>query len=410
MRPHKTLMILLRPFTERPVSGREKINLFIRDSISAETDLRIEQYHHILKKRPALGLPLLLWKITRNFFNQDSLPWQLLLFSDASEINRVVAIAKTYQPDTIFLEGIRSFLLIKALRQKFPNTYLVCDFDDLISRRMRAWSEHKDAIALGYMDRFIPSLIKKLLRGPIAKQLCLHEARTLQRAELDCANVAACIVLLSDTEFSIYRHRIKNQSATVSLIPPACVPANLVRTTGGTNQLRFIFIGSDALLQNRLTIEYLLKLWETCRPNTKLHIFGCMTRAYHDTCNVIFHGFIESLDEAYTPESIMLSPSFVEGGVKTKVLESLEHGNIAIGNKVTFEGIATPAAALIPDEALLKRYIAHPDDFYTQWVTETNSMLTRIRQTHSSKRIAELWRQCLIPGSELTTERTPTGV
>lgn len=403
-------MILLRPFTKTPSSGREKINLFIYDSVSNKTQLRIEQYHHTLKIKQILGLPLLLWKIIANCFKNEPLPWQILLFSDNSEIRRIVEIARVFQPNTILVEGIRSFLLIKTLRLKLPNTYLVCDFDDLISRRMRVWSEHEDAIALGYMDRFIPKLIKQLLRGSLAKLLCIHEAKTLQRAEQECANIANCIILISGIEFTTYRNQLKNQKVDVRLIPPACMPAAQARTPNETKPLRFIFIGSDALLQNRLTIEYLLKLWAACRPKTKLHIFGRMTRSYPDTSNVIFHGFIERLDEAYTPESIMLSPSFVEGGVKTKVLESLEHGNIVIGNKITFEGIATPAAALIPDEALLKRYIARPDDFYTQWATETNSMLTCIRQTHSSKRIAKLWRQCLIPGSELTTERTPTGV
>lgn len=410
MHSHKTLMILLRPFTEKPSSGREKINLFIRDSISAKTNLRIEQYHHILKKKPILGLPLLLWKIARNFFHQDPLPWQLLLFSETSEIRRMLVIAKTYQPNTIFLEGIRSLPLIKALRQALPNSYLVCDFDDLISRRMRVWSEHKDAIALGYIDRFVPRPIKQLLRGTVAKQLCRHEAKTLQRAEQECASIVDCVVLLSDTEFSIFQHELKGQHNAIRLIPPACTPAVQVHTPKENKPLRFIFIGSDALLQNRLTIEYLLKLWETCRPNTELHIFGRMTRSYHDTTNVTFRGFIESLDEAYTPESIMLSPSFAEGGVKTKVLESLENGNIVIGNKVTFEGIDIPAIELAPDEDLLKQLIAQPNWFYTQWVTKTNSMLTHIRQTHSSNLVAELWQQCLISESEFTAKRTPTGV
>lgn len=403
MNHHKTLMILLRSFAEKPSNGREKINLFIRDSLLSKTNLRIEEYHHILKTRPSLGFLLILWKIIKNCFSKSPLPWQVLLFHNTPEIRRLVGIATEFKPDTIFLEGIRSFPLLKAMRAALPSAYLVCDFDDLISRRMETWSKHEDAIAFGYMDPLIPKSIKGLFRGKIAKRLCLHEAKTLQQVELESAHLANCIVLLSAIELKAYRVQIKNKGETARLIPPACTPKNNVLTSNKKHRLRFIFIGSDALVQNRLTIEYLLQIWKTCKPNTELHIFGRMTRNYESTINVVFQGFVESLDQAYTPESILLSPSFIEGGVKTKVLEAFEHGCIVIGTSITFEGIATPSSVLTPNESLLRNYILNPEDFYDLLVAETNAILKTIQQTHSSELVAGLWRQCLLEESKLPT-------
>jgi glycosyltransferase involved in cell wall biosynthesis len=102
---------------------------------------------------------------------------------------------------------------------------------------------------------------------------------------------------------------------------------------------RFVFIGSDRQSQNRLTIEYLMKIWESARPAAPLVIAGPMVRTWPPVENVSFTGWLEDTSVLYTPGSIMITPSFIRGGIKTKVLQAFAHGCPAVGNDATFEGL-----------------------------------------------------------------------
>jgi glycosyltransferase involved in cell wall biosynthesis len=102
---------------------------------------------------------------------------------------------------------------------------------------------------------------------------------------------------------------------------------------------RCVFLGSDRQSQNRLTIEYLLKIWDSARPATPLVIAGPMVQAWPAVENVSFAGWLEDTSVLYTPGSIMITPSFIRGGIKTKVLQAFAHGCAAVGNDATFEGL-----------------------------------------------------------------------
>ena len=59
-----------------------------------------------------------------------------------------------------------------------------------------------------------------------------------------------------------------------------------------------------------------------------------------------FVGEVEDVADFYEQIDFLLVPSFVEGGVKTKVLEAAEYGIPSIGNATTFEGIKGAENAL----------------------------------------------------------------
>jgi hypothetical protein len=52
----------------------------------------------------------------------------------------------------------------------------------------------------------------------------------------------------------------------------------------------------------------------------------------------------------YAPGSVLVTPSFLRGGIKTKVLEAFAHGVPVVGNSVTFEGLDLPDYPLCLDE------------------------------------------------------------
>lgn len=394
----KVLMILTRPLSTQPQSGREKINLFIYQSLLAVANIEVAQYHHLLHSKRLGALIYAGFRFLWGQFTGKRLPLQALLFSDKTEINRLVQAAVSAQPANIFVESERSLLLLTALRKALPTTRIICDFDDLMSRRMEEWASHNNQISLGYIARFIPQSLHKLISGPLAGWLCHYEANTLRSLELACFNYADQIILLSAAEGAMLKDRLaKEQQSKLQVIPPAC--ALETPLLAPAQPIRFVFIGSDSLLQNRQTIDYLVKQWQQLKPQTPLVIYGRMTRSYPDIPNLRFAGFATTLDEVYTTNSVLLAPAFVKGGIKTKVLEALEHGITVVGNPTSWEGIYQPARFADSKTPLIS-VIQNPKIHLAPFFEESQAACAFLRANTTSDQIALLWqRWCLLPNS-----------
>lgn len=392
----RVLMVFTRPYTDNPTSGREKINTFAHTSISQIAEVRTEHFRHILAHRNLSAVGKAGLRFIQGLFTAPH-PLQALLFSDQREIERIERIVKSFKPNVVFVESERSYFFIRALRQRWPQLRIVCDVDDLMSRRMAEWSRHGHAISFGYMARYIPNALQNLLAGPLAGTLCRYEATTLERIEQELLALCDQVVLLSSKEVELLRSITPAAlQSKITPIPPACDPQPIKRPT---EPLRFVFIGSDALLQNRLTIEYLIGLWRQHALQTPLAIYGKMTCAYSDIpASVEFMGFAESLSSVYTEHSILLSPSFVQGGVKTKILEALEFGTLPIGNAISFEGIvSTNAYPLIDDEAHLIAFLLDPAAYLDTFLNTGQKISEEVSKTLKASTISHRWQACLLP-------------
>lgn len=390
----RVLMVLTRPYTNNPTSGREKINLFAHEAATQIATVQVEQFHHLLSTKSPWAIIKAAIRFLLGFLtNPYSL--QALLFSDSQEILRIGNIVNSFKPDVVFIESERSIFLIQALRQRWPDLRIICDIDDLMSRRMTEWGNHGNAISLGYIERHLPALAKNLLAGPLASWICRHEATTLQKVEQQLLAIADRVILLSSKEAALLKEITPVElHSKIALIPPSCEAKQI---NPPTQPIRFIFIGSDALLQNRLTIEYLIDLWQEHNLQAPLAIYGKMRRDYPNLPKSIkFAGFASSLNDVYTANSVMLAPSFVKGGVKTKVLEAMEHGTLVVGNDITFEGIVDPDIHLkIPNKhelfEILQNPNAHIGIVFDNGQAIANSVATRFAPVI----IAKMWQDCL---------------
>lgn len=395
MSSQKVLMLLTRPLNKSPQSGREKINLFIHQSLEDAATVKVVEFYHLFRLKHIPGFISAGIKFLTGFISGKRLPLQVMLFSDKREICRIVKIARHFNPDSIFVESERSFLLLKALRAELPATRIICDFDDLLSRRMQEWASHDNSVSLGYVARFIPTAVQTLISGPLAAWLCRYEAATLSQLEVACFDYADQVILLSSAEEAILKLQLADhQKAKLRVIPPAC---NIKKTLAPPSQpLRFVFIGSDALLQNRLTIDYLVKQWQTLKPITPLVIYGKMNRQYPAVANLSFAGFADTLDDVYTPNSVLLAPAFVKGGIKTKILESLEYGTMVVGNEISWEGIS-PTDASEPRELALQNLIQSPRDHFTPFFDESQAAVLHLQVTSTLNQTKQRWLDCLLP-------------
>lgn len=392
----RVLMVLSRPYTENPTTGREKINAFAHASISQIAEVHTEHFRHILATRNTWALAKAGLRFIQGL-STTPYPLQALLFSDQQEIQRIKSIVQSFKPDVAFIESERSSFLIRALRNRWPKLRIVCDFDDLMSRRMTEWASHGNAISFGYMARFIPAPLQKLLAGPLAGSICRYEAASLAALEQQLLELCDNVILLSSKEAELLKKATPSAlQSKITLIPPACEPKQIKRPV---QLIRFVFIGSDALLQNRLTIEYLIDLWRQYAIRSPLVIYGKMTKTYPSLpISVEFAGFADTLTDVYTDNSILLSPSFVKGGVKTKILEAMEHGTLPIGNAISFEGIADAAAyPLIGDQAQLIAFLQDPAAHLDAYLASGRLIAEQALKTLSPERISDKWRATLLP-------------
>lgn len=394
----RVLMVLSRPYTDKPTTGREKINAFAHASISQIAEIHTEHFRHILATRNAWALAKAGLRFIQGLLTKPY-PLQALLFSDQQEIQRIESIVQSFKPDVVFIESERSCFLIRALRNRWPKLRIMCDFDDLMSRRMAEWASHGNAISFGYMARFIPTPLQNLLAGPLAGSICRYEAASLAALEKHLLELCDNVVLLSSKEAELLKKTTPSAlQSKITLIPPACEPTPIKRPV---QPIRFVFIGSDALLQNRLTIEYLIDLWQQYSLQTPLVIYGKMTRTYPNLpASIEFPGFADSLADVYTDHSILLSPSFVKGGVKTKILEAMEHGTLVIGNGISFEGIIDSDDFLsIQNEAKIIELIRNPVCHMNTFITEGQRISEHVAENLNPARIRKLWQDCLLDQS-----------
>lgn len=277
-------------------------------------------------------------------------PLQCLLFSAPAAVESVLSRCPGDDRRTVYLDGIRCLPVARALAARGHR--LIIDLDDLMSRRCELLQASGEKPNAGYLNRTLPApLVWALSR--MGRLVLTYERRTLIRAERELVSLSQHTTLLSPFETTALRSQVGAALADrIICVPPeqAMIRANACSRP----PFRFIFVGGETLTQNRLTLERLAALWRTYHPNRPLHWYG--RRAQHGIDlpdGFISHGFVDDLaGTAYDDHSILLNPTGLAGGVKTKVLEALAHGCPVIGNPAAFEGLGWNDYPLIfEDEA-----------------------------------------------------------
>ena len=262
---------------------------------------------------------------------------QTVLFADSAKNDALADTLMRSDPDVIYLDGVRTYPLFLALKQRKPKRIIV-DFDDLMSRRMDEFGS-SGVVPLGYIEKSLPGWARTLANPQaLGRAVLSYERGMLASVERNMTTCSDGVVLVSSVDAALLSEGLSSAAREkVWVIPPCVDVVHPVPPPGAP--LRFVFIGSDRQSQNRLTIEYLHALWDKVRPSATLVIAGPMVRDWPPVPNMVFSGWIENTADLYAPGSIMITPSFIRGGIKTKVLQAFAHGCPAVGNDATFEGM-----------------------------------------------------------------------
>lgn len=393
-RTQSVLMVCSREVPDNPSTGREKTLNFIKSCLGESGVVELFVVESILARRSFSDAVAAGFSWCMGIVSGKYIPIQTLLFSSRASEKRLVEALGRMQPTTVYLDGVRVGRYAFAIRRKFPRVRIVCDFDDLMSRRFRVWKEKKLPISLGYMGKLLPKYVAKAIsRGCLARLLISYEAKALALEEARLSDTLDSIVLVNSMEASFLRERFPSKA--VLAIPPVIGYLREFREIDSIS--RFVFVGSDFLAQNRLTIDYLIDLWEKLKPSVDLHIVGRQTRKYRVSNRVIFDGFVDDLNSVYMGGTVVLAPAFVEGGVKTKILEAIGYGIVPVGNGLSFEGVRGNWNGLALTEKQLLGLLKEP----SFWISHLNqngaTFYIGVVDEHSRERLGCEWRNVIWP-------------
>ncbi len=350
-------------------AGRVNVARSVRGALAPLGSVTETRLQNALERRCLKGAAATAWALLRGLVSGRPLPLQCALFADPRSVADAMAAAAG--SDVIYLDGVRTLPLLRRLRRRYPHAQIVVDADDLMSRRYAELISQKLPLSLGYLEARVPGPVARIVKSRSAARLLLgYERLALRHAEKELLALADRVVLLNREEAGMLRAEADRPGArsraTVVAIPPLVSPAAARRRTMWSSPgaaPRAVFIGTDALTQNRLTIDFLLDLWQREAFSMPLVIYGRQTRPLREVRNVTWAGYAKDISDVYAAGSILVTPSFLRGGIKTKVLEGFAHGVPVVGNSVTFEGLDLPDYPLcLDDRAALVAFLKAPSD------------------------------------------------
>jgi glycosyltransferase involved in cell wall biosynthesis len=392
----RVAFISTRAIDEESAAGRIHIARAIRTSLEGWSDLSVHRLPSVLTD-PSFGRTFdaglaAVWSL----FRQPVLPLQCAIFAAPRDVERLI---DRLPPDlnAVYLDGVRSYAFMAALRRRRPDLRIINDLDDLMSRRMDLLLEVDEYLSPGYFTRHLPGPLRRLLTlKPVGKLIVLFERATLRQIERRICNLGDAVVLLSAADAQVLEGFTGGRRAEIVQIPPPSQPA--VTRRPFTEAMRFVFVGSDSLTQNRLTIDYLIDLWRRYKIETPLVLFGLRGRELSLPPTVLAAGYVERIEDIYDGRSVLVTPSLLGGGIKTKVLEAFAYGAPVIGNTLTFESIPIGDYPLrIDDEAGLVALLRNPKAHKAPFDKAVAHGMDYIARSHDLETFTNRWRRLMVP-------------
>jgi hypothetical protein len=332
-------------------------------------------------------------------------PLQCVLFDDPKAIASLLGAIAAMKPAVVYFDGVRCYAAISAVRAAFPRLRIVCDFDDLMSRRLRIVRGLNQGFNLGYFRSFLPDWPARALGQKLVSAVVLeHEAATLRSTEEEILRTVENVTLVSCAEAALLSSsRTTSRRAKITVAPPPYISRFPLRMP--QRPYRFVFIGSNSQLQNRLTIEWLLNVWRETRAPYPLHIYGNQVGPTARVENVVWEGFAKSLRDVYTPNSLLLAPAFLAGGLKTKICEALSYGVIPLGNDTAFEAIALREIGLTRPVQRLVETVHNLETELPDLLEHARRLHEYLSEAHAAGRFEATWKDLLFPDTACTGTR-----
>jgi hypothetical protein len=383
--------------------GRVKTARAVRESLAPLGTITAARLEAVVEGASARGIAAAAWALAGGLLRGRPMPLQCALFADGGP-DAEQALREAAACDVVYADGIRALPWLRRLRQLRPDVEVVLDFDDLMSRRCDELIENRLPLSLGYLERAMPRALARIVTAPpVARLLLGYERAALRHAEREALRLADRIVLVNRHEAALLAADAEGMRpparATVLAIPPPAPVATAVPVP--RPPWRAVFVGTDGLVQNRLTIDHLLDLWQRERIALPLVIYGRQKRPPREVPGVTWAGYVGDIAEAYAPGSILVSPCFLRGGIKTKILEGFAHGTPVVGNAASFEGMDLDGYPLcFEGEDALLGFLADPSRHLGAMVEAVRLGAAHLEREHHAERFRQRWAAAILGAKE----------
>ena len=395
--PKRITAIWTRDVDNERLAGRLRTITSIRDAMLTNYSVNNLRLDNLLERHSMRTIAGTISTALQSTFSGTFPSLQCLLYSDCRNHENLLRHLERNPPDTLYCDGVRTLYLLKRLGNLKNKMRVVVDFDDLMSRRMQTLDTTGTALSLGYLrDRIPASLQGAIALESISKLLARYEHSAVGRAENLIGQWADVVTLVSSVEADVLRFRYRKLGckAEVYVIPP---PTDVVKDPQPYSAFsRFIFIGPDALPQNRLTIQLILDLWRSSQPTAEIHIFGHMVSRWEPVPGVDFRDYAPSLEDVYVEGAVLFAPGALRGGIKTKVAEAFGFGCAVVGNNITFEGLSIEGYPLLFDTNMeLINVIKSPSFYLGKMRQAAVAGQDYVKSNLSRNRFNENWNRAL---------------
>jgi glycosyltransferase involved in cell wall biosynthesis len=393
----RVLMVLTRDIPRTTSNGRERTLRFIRDAIGADAELRELKIRSVFETGTLVSKLRAGLRVIGGVLSGKPCALQVAIFAGGDGKKQIVDAIENFRPDVVYFDGIRMVDYVAFVRRRFPESRIVSDLDDLMSRRAGILRAADFPLSAGYLAKSIPKPAIALINSRIIRSLLLrYEEYALKGHERLTATCSDAVTLVSATDADALMWMLPDPlKKRVHVIAP---PIDSVKVVGRpSNPVRFVFIGADSQLQNRLAIRYLVASWKRLELRVPLVIYGGMTCQYESVPNVTFAGFAPTLADVYTPNSIALCPTFLRGGIKSKVLEAISFGCVPVGNEAAYEGLNFTDKALAMTDLRLERFLADPHGDLDEVLTAASRFAAYCERNFSLPVFTRRWNDLLRP-------------
>ncbi len=396
----RVVAVLTRDLKDATPNGRIRTLLLIQDALAASFEVRQVRLRSALETGEPGALLRAIGFFVFRFLTLRPIPLQCALFDAPSKNRKLARAVISEEPDFVYLDSVRCTGLLGELRRLAPNLRIVMDMDDLMSARMQSLRRSRLPYSFGYLSNMAPRFLRPAIEPwPTRNIILAFEEWALQRTEREALRTADAIVLVSAAEAKQLKGQVRkpDPAEIVSLAPPVtAIPIWRPRN----RPIRFCFVGSDRQLQNREAIDYLLDIWRRLKPETKLHIAGSQERQSVPIANVIWEGLVADLGTFYDPHSVLLYPTLLGGGVKTKVIEAFAYSVPVVAFATAFEGLSIRDYPLCVDEPTLQSIVGNPEKWFETFNVAARMGHAFVAADHSFSNYQKAWAT-VIRGSAL---------
>jgi hypothetical protein len=393
----RVLMVMTRDIPPEVTNGRERTLSFIRNAIGADAELSEFKIRSVFESGSLFAKLGALFRLAQGLLRGTPCAVQVAMFSRQHAGRELLDAIRAFKPDVIYFDGIRLVDYAALVRLNLPGHRLIMDFDDLMSRRATILREADFPLSAGYLTKSIPGPVVRIVNSRLLRHALLHyEELALKHHERTAVENSNVVTLVSKTDATALTQLLAG--AAVKKVHVIAPPMNSVKPVyRPAGPIRFVFIGSDRQLQNRLAIQYLLVLWKRLAPAIPLVIYGRMVGQYESVPNVKFAGFAKTQADVYTEGSIALCPAFMRGGIKSKVLEAISYGCVPVGNEIAFEGLGFHDPALAMNESVLEQFVSNPLAGLDPVMEAAGRFAAYCDRNYSTQVFGRRWRELLAP-------------